>query len=68
MVRKAPHPTIMADKAAGSTLVEQVCKPALDASGVASVAGEPDVFAFCLIAFHLIDAVPGVHMLPGVIG
>lgn len=62
MVRKAPHPTIMADKAAGCTFVEQVRKPGLDASGVASVAGKPDVFAFCSVAFHLIDAVPGVHM------
>ena len=68
MVRKAPCPTVMADKAAGRTFVEQVCKPGLDASGVASVAGKPDVFAFCPVAFHLIDTVPGVHMLPRVIG
>lgn len=68
LVRKAPHPTVMAYIASGCAFVEQVRKPGLDASGVASVAGKPDVFAFRFVAFHLIDAVPGVHMLPRVIG
>ena len=45
LVRKAPHPTVMADMAAGCTFVEQVRKPGLDASGVASVAGKPDLYA-----------------------
>ena len=64
LMGKTPGRTCMLSKPRSNTVIVQIGELGLDASAILTVAGDPEMGALCLIAFHLIGPVPCVQMLP----